>query len=249
VLIVKGDAQVDTLRLKDEKVKMIAHRGVSGLEAENTCAAFVAAGNRSYFGIETDVHRTWDGQFIIIHDDFTGRVANRDLPVEETNLSVLRGLSLLDRDGGEGRGDLVLPTLQEYIRICRRYEKAAVLELKNHFEPADIERIIALIRAEGHLAQTIFISFDLVNLICVRGLLPNQKAQYLIENRIPDDLLRILRRYSLDLDIDYHLLTDEWVRMLHAEGREVNVWTVNSLKDARRLSEWGVDYITSNIIE
>ena len=39
-------------------VKMIAHRGLSGLEAENTCAAFVAAGNREkYFGIECDIHR------------------------------------------------------------------------------------------------------------------------------------------------------------------------------------------------
>ena len=43
-------------------VKMIAHRGLSGLEAENTCAAFVAAGNREkYFGIECDIHRTLDG--------------------------------------------------------------------------------------------------------------------------------------------------------------------------------------------
>ena len=37
-------------------VKMIAHRGVSGLERENTCPAFVAAGVKSYYGIETDVH-------------------------------------------------------------------------------------------------------------------------------------------------------------------------------------------------
>ena len=37
----------DTLKLRDSRVKMIAHRGVSGLERENTAAAFVAAGNRS----------------------------------------------------------------------------------------------------------------------------------------------------------------------------------------------------------
>lgn len=51
----------DTLRLGLQGVNMIAHRGVSGLERENTCAAFVAAGNRSYYGIETDIHRTADG--------------------------------------------------------------------------------------------------------------------------------------------------------------------------------------------
>ena len=46
---------MNTVKFNKQSVKMVAHRGVSGLERENTCAAFVAAGNRSYFGIETDV--------------------------------------------------------------------------------------------------------------------------------------------------------------------------------------------------
>lgn len=54
---------MDTLHLNAPQVKMVAHRGMSGLELENTCSAFVAAGNRSYYGIETDVHRTSDGHF------------------------------------------------------------------------------------------------------------------------------------------------------------------------------------------
>ena len=66
---------MDTCKLNGRKPKMIAHRGVSKLERENTCAAFIAAGNRSYFGIETDVHVTADGQYVIIHDDTTTRVA------------------------------------------------------------------------------------------------------------------------------------------------------------------------------
>ena len=63
---------MNTCKLETLKPRMIAHRGVSGLERENTCAAFVAAGNRGYFGIETDVHLTADGQYVIIHDDTTG---------------------------------------------------------------------------------------------------------------------------------------------------------------------------------
>jgi len=42
-------------------VKLIAHRGFNRYETENTCAAFVAAGNRSHFGIETDIHVTATG--------------------------------------------------------------------------------------------------------------------------------------------------------------------------------------------
>ncbi len=42
---------MNTLLLESPKPLMIAHRGLSGIEMENTCSAFVAAGNRTYFGI------------------------------------------------------------------------------------------------------------------------------------------------------------------------------------------------------
>ena len=35
---------MDTIKFDKKQVKMVAHRGVSGLEMENTNAAFVAAG-------------------------------------------------------------------------------------------------------------------------------------------------------------------------------------------------------------
>ena len=76
----------DTLHLTGKKPLMVAHRGVSGLEMENTCSAFVAAGNRSYYGIETDVHVTRDGQFVIIHDDDTARVTGDSMTVEKTSM-------------------------------------------------------------------------------------------------------------------------------------------------------------------
>ena len=60
-----------------ESIKMVAHRGVSGLEFENTCPAFVAAGVKSYYGIETDVHVTKDGKYIVAHDDDLKRIAEQ----------------------------------------------------------------------------------------------------------------------------------------------------------------------------
>ena len=237
----------DTLKLRDSRVKMIAHRGVSGLERENTAAAFVAAGNRSYWGIETDVHRTADGAYVIIHDDDTRRVADMNLPVEGSALRQLQALTLRDMDG-QARRDLVLPGLSEYSRICRKYGKASVLELKNHFTPEQVEEIVAIVREAGWLRETVFISFDLENLISLRQLLPDQPAQYLVCRETPD-LLDTLTRYRLDLDMDYKALTHDLVRRVHDAGRLVNVWTVNDLADARRLADWGVDYITSNIIE
>lgn len=240
----------NTLRLNQDKVLMVAHRGLSGIELENTASAFVAAGNRSYYGIETDVHRTGDGQFVVIHDDTTKRVAIDNLVVEETTYETLRALRLADKDGVRGRSDLRIPSLQEYTQICKKYGKVSVLELKNHFEPADVDKIIEIIRGEEWLENTIFISFDLDNLIYLRSVLPEQPAQYLI-GTFTDELLDILIKYNLDLDIYFKTvtLTPERIKAVHDAGHKVNVWTVDTIEDAERMIEYGVDFITSNIVE
>ena len=237
----------DTIHVNLPGVRMVAHRGVSGLERENTCAAFVAAGNRSYFGVETDIHRTADGQYIVFHDDNLVRLLGDERVVEEMRFDELRALRLTDLDGN-ARGDLLLPTLAEYVNICKKYDKDCVLEVKNHFEPEDIDNVIAIIRSIGWLERTIFISFDLPNMLCIREKLPQQRAQYLVST-FGDDLLSILTQNHLDLDIKYSSLSAEQVRACHEAGIKVNVWTVNEAADAERLAGYGVDFITSNILE
>ena len=239
---------MDTLHLSQEGRKIIAHRGCSGLEMENTASAFVAAANRSYFGIETDVHKTADGKYIIVHDDNTKRVAGDEMIVEKTTYETLRSLHLVNADGERDRGDLIMPNLREYIRICKKYGKKSVLELKNHFKPADIDEIIAIIRQEGWLEQVIFISFDLPNMLCIREKLPEQEAQFLISD-FPEWLPETLKANRLDLDIKYTALTKERVEMLKKDGIRINVWTVNDPEEANKLLGWGVDYVTSNILE
>ena len=237
----------DTIHVNLPGVKMVAYRGVSGLERENTCAAFVAAGNRSYFGVETDIHRTADGRYIVFHDDNLTRLLGDGRVVEEMRFDELRALRLTDLDGN-ARWDLLLPTLEEYVHICKKYDKDCVLEIKNHFEPEDIDNVIAIIRGIGWLERTIFISFDLPNMICIRERLPQQRAQYLVST-FGDDLLDILTGHHLDLDIKYSSLSAEQVRACHEAGIQVNVWTVNEAADAERLAGYGVDFITSNILE
>lgn len=239
---------MNTVKIQKGNVQMIAHRGVSGLETENTAAAFVAAGNRSYWGIETDVHRTLDGEMIIIHDDNTGRVCNEDVIVEESNYADLRELMLRDIDKTTYRHDLRLPSLKEYIRICKKYEKIAVLELKNAFEKADIEKIVAEIREEEYLEQVQFISFCKENLIYLREIVPDQPAQQLVRY-MNEEWFELIKQHHLDLDVYYGELTEEWIKRLHEAGIKVNCWTVNKQEDAERLAAWGVDQITTNILE
>ena len=91
---------MDTIKINAKETKIIAHRGLSGIERENTCPAFLAAANRSYFGIETDVHVTKDGKFVIIHDETTERVSlgKNNINVEETNYEAVRDIILPDLD-------------------------------------------------------------------------------------------------------------------------------------------------------
>ena len=131
---------MDTIKINRQSAKMVAHRGVSGLERENTASAFVAAGNRSYFGIETDVRRTIDGKFVLMHDGHTERtsVGNVRVEVESATYDELRAVTFKDKGSEVGRSDLHVALLEDYISICKKYEKVAVLELKKAFDEQDI---------------------------------------------------------------------------------------------------------------
>ena len=240
----------NTILIDKKHVKMVAHRGVSGLECENTSAAFVAAGNRSYYGIESDVHVTADGQFAVIHDNRTGKVSNVDLSVESSTWEELSKVQLYSRGRtvSPTRRDLVIPNLADYIRICQFYGKIPVLELKNRIQTEDIRRMVALIREIGYLEETLFISFNWDNMVDLRQLLPDQKLQFLVEEW-DDTLPAKLKEYRMDLDIYYKSMTAERVALLHEMGIEINVWTCDDPAEAEKLIGWGVDYITSNILE
>lgn len=239
---------MDTIKFNKKNLKVIAHRGLSGIETENTNSAFVAAGNRSYWGIETDVHKTADGKFAVIHDNNTGRVANEDIPVEDSPYDKLSALILKNSDNTFDRGDLKIPSLAEYIKICKKYDKYSILELKSAFLKDEITEIINIISETGHLEKTIFISFVLNNLIILREILPNQKAQYLTD-KFDADILNTLLTHKLDLDIYYKNLSEENVKELKNHGIEINVWTCDDSESAEKLSELGIEYLTSNILE
>ncbi len=237
----------NTVKIEKGNVLMVAHRGVSGIECENTNAAFVAAANRSYFGIETDVHVTADNKFVCIHDDVTGRVSETDIPVEGSTLEELRAIRLHEKDGTE-REDLVIPMLRDYIKICKKYGKKAVLEVKNRFTYEQIAAMIEEIREEEYLEDVIFISFSFQNLVDIRDISPDQTVQFLTSH-LTDEVLEKIVAHKFDLDARHTELTPEWMEKLHAAGITVNCWTVDKPERAEELIDMGIDQITTNILE
>ena len=252
---------LSTIKFDKKNAKVIAHRGLSSFETENTVAAFIAAGNHSYYGIETDVHKTRDGKFIITHDDDMKRISGDDLVVEETDFETLRNCKLYAVKAGvqdgdatvlsdKKRADLVPPSLGEYIEICKKYSKVAVLEIKNLMEREDVEKIIEIIDEMDYLDKTIFISFSIDNLIFVKEKNEDLVCQFLTyKQEILDEKMPTIIKYKMDLDLFYGLITKELVDKTHARGAKINAWTPGNVKEGERLASIGVDYITSNFLE
>lgn len=238
---------MDTIKFNKKNSKVIAHRGLSGIELENSIAAFVAAGNRGYFGIETDVHVTKDGKLVVFHDDTTKRVGDIDIVVEESTYEELKKVKLGENNGNLRR-DLIIPVLLDYIRICKKYKKVAVLELKNRIELKHIIQIIDTIKKEKYLEKTIFISFNYDNLVDVKTLIPKQEVQFLVKawDKV---YLDMLLKYNMGLDIHYKNLDKKLIDTLKEKGIKVNCWTCDDKKYGEKLASLGVDYITSNILE
>ena len=182
---------MDTIKLKRGTVQMIAHRGASGIEPANTCPAFTAAGSRSYFGIETDIHVTADNKFVVFHDNAIQTEDGRTLIIEQTDLDTLQSIVLPGLDGRRNRSNLRMPSLSDYFSVCKKYDKTAVLEFKNCFPPEQVAAVIQAAMAFGWFSRTIFISFNMENLDEIRKAYPDQPVQFLT-GECDDALIELL---------------------------------------------------------
>lgn len=238
-----------TVLIEDkQRTQIVAHRGLSGIENENTLLSFVAAANRSYWGIECDVHVTKDGKYIICHDDETARVCERNISIENSNFDELRALKMKESGSKCLPDSIKLPTLSEYLAVCSRYGKFAIIEFKKPMKIENIAEILRICAEEYELNKIIFISIFIENLIKVRELQPLQTVQ-LLSVEYNNELFETLTKYKFDLDIWYDHLTAENISALHRAGRKVNCWTCDDKIAAEKLISFGVDFITTNILE
>ena len=163
---------MDTIKIEKLNAKMVAHRGLSKIEPENTLAAFELAGKKSYYGIECDVHVTKDKKYVINHDHSLLRTYGIEKDVEELTLAELKEIKNIENNAP-------VPEYFEYLEICKKYSKIAVVELKGIYTIEDLEGFIEETKKSGYLENTVFIAFDLINLINLRKLLPTQVTLYL----------------------------------------------------------------------
>ena len=246
---------MNTVKINSGKTKMVAHRGVCGLERENTYPAFLAAANRGYYGIETDIQVMADGSFVAMHDDDLWRVSlgASALNISKSTADDIKDIVLPDLDGSVDRKDIRIPMLCDYVNICKKYGKRCILEVKNRFRTEDIARMIEEIRSLDYLDNVVFISIDYENCVDLRRLLPDAEVQYLTGQRMDDTVIKMLTDIRVDagFDIDYAnpSRNKERIDLLHSLGMKVNVCVCDDPRLGEELALLGADYLTTNILE
>jgi len=224
---------------------VIAHRGDKTQAPENTLAAFTMAAQKGADAIEFDVKLTIDGQVVVLHDQTVDRTTNGT-----GNISRLPFTALRDLDAGawfseQFRGERI-PTLDEVFETAGKRLHMNV-ELTNYATPNDdlVSKVIESVKKHRVQDCTLFSSFLPRNL---------RKAR-LLQPEVPRGLLTMSgllgfwgRTFSWRGD--YFALHPSLAEVnpglilrVHATGKRVHVWTVNSEEDMKRMIGLGVDAI------
>lgn len=239
---------MDTIKIKHKHTKMIAHRGLSGIERENTACAFIAAGNRTYYGCECDVRLSKDNVLVIAHDDNLRRNAGLDVLIKDCTYEELDNVRMYDVVNKEPSDYYSVLTFEDYIKICKRYDKNCIIEYKQDYNKEEIERFIDIINKNEYMNKCVFISFYKNPLVITRELLNNIEIQFL-NDKVDEETFEFCKKYNFGLDVHHKAINKEVVKRFHKENLKVNVWTVDDKELAKKYIKMGVDYITTNILE
>lgn len=239
---------MNTIKIRKNNTLIIAHRGLSGLEKENTACAFIAAGVKGYYACECDIHKTKDGKWVICHDDNLNRVGGVDVKIKDYNYKELLNFKLIDNFTGNKKDYLQIVSLEDYINICKKYNMHCVIEYKEDFDKNDVLDVINKIKELDYLDNVIFISFYPNTLIYTKEVLPLQRAQLLISS-YSDEVFSFCNKYNIGIDAHYAIITKDIIDKWHCINQSVNAWTVNDKKIANKLIKNNIDFITSDILE
>lgn len=245
-----------TLIAQPQRTKIVAHRGSSSTAPENTIAAFKEGFYYGADAIEGDFRLTADGKIVCIHDKTTKRTGNKNLTVDKSTLSQLKGLTvgIWKRTPPEQQQ---IPTLKEVLSLIPK-GKQLLLEIKCGPE------IVPVIKRElenSNIGQELitFIAFDENVVRACKNQMPNRKAFWLVgfkQNAITrkwspssKTILKKLEEINadgLDCKAVPGAVNEKFVKAIRLANKELHVWTVNDVKKARYFQNLGVDSITTD---
>lgn len=115
--------QIEAWSFKSQqKLRISAHRGNSGLAPENTLATFQKTLDMGVDFIEIDVRTSKDNQLVILHDGTLNRTTNGTGPIANLTLAEIKQLKA--NKGWEGQfPDERIPTLEETLQLVEKWNK------------------------------------------------------------------------------------------------------------------------------
>ena len=212
---------------------IIAHRGASGTEPENTLRSFRRALEMGAQWMELDVHAVKDA-LIVFHDDHLDRRTNGTGIVADRSLAYIRSL-----DAGEGEK---IPLLGEVMDLISG--RAGInIELKGDRTALPVAALLSeRIRDGGWKPERILVSsFSHTELAEFKARCPDIPIGALFMDT-PSELASIQIRlgcYSVHLARNH--VTRETVEEAHRHGMKVFVYTVNKPKNVERMKILGAD--------
>ena len=116
--------------------KVIAHRGYTKNNPENTLSAFEEALSAGAHAIELDVHLTSDGELVVHHDYYLGNPDNGEGIIPDKDLSYIQTLTIGNKDK--------IPSLEDVFKLIGnklQYE----IELKG-FTEQFLLKVLSLVK-------------------------------------------------------------------------------------------------------
>ena len=228
-----------------DSISFVAHRGYHKSSLENTMDAFQNAMNKGYYGIETDVRITKDGQFVLSHDDSLSRVFGVEMKVSESSLEELKDIT---HDG--------ITTLEEFLAFMEDKKEIPYIELKSMISSDypdledNIERFMDIL-AQYHYSSSgentlpcYIISFYQDYIDAVRAKDKNIQIDLISSSKTIDIDYLLENNYGLDWRLS--CASSSTVKNLINKGISVDLWVVNNKYDAATVIDWGIRTITTD---
>ena len=225
-----------------------AHRGASGDYPENTLLAFSQAIALGATAIELDVHKSKDNYLVVIHDEDIERTFKGQGKVCDFTLQELQSFKCR-RVLFEELTSCRVPTLDSVLSVVASYPVLINIELKtNVIQYPDIEQdVITLVSAYKLEKRVLISSFHAPSILKCKELDPTLKTGFICGKK-RDDLIEVSKSLNVDaIHPNVKFVTEALVQQLHEAGFQVNVYGVNAPKKMRKLIEWDVDGIFTDV--
>ncbi|MER7571512.1 glycerophosphodiester phosphodiesterase family protein [Streptomyces sp. NPDC126514] len=210
----------------------IGHRGVMGVEPENTLRSFVAAQQAGLDVIELDLHLSKDGHLVVMHDTEVDRTTDGSGPIAEKTLAELRAL-----DAGLGER---VPVLEEVLDAVTAPLQAEIKDV------AAARALAEVMRRRDLVARVEVSSFHDEAVAEIARLVPGVRTA-LIGSRYGTDIVeRAVAVGAKTVCLNIRRLTLEVVEAAREADLRIIGWVVNTQDHLRLVRALGLDGATTD---